>query len=220
MTPSKTCIDSSNPGATCTSDAGCPGGTCVENSVPTCAIPPLGTTPVCGFTCKAGFHDLDGLAANGCEYGICFNSGVEVCDGLDNDCDGVIDDNLGAAPAICPTQGACKTGSTVQCDGASGWRCHYDPATVSTDATPPYVDLFPETVCDGIDNDCNGIVDDHQPNVGQACDDGKIGECRSTGTFQCDMANPTGPAICIVHARPASRRSPSLATTSTTTATA
>ncbi len=56
--------------------------------------------------------------------------------------------------------------------------------------------IVPETTCDGLDNDCNGIVDDHQPNKGQACDDGNKGECKSTGTYICDAAHPTGAAVC------------------------
>ena len=160
------------------------------NAIATC------TTGTCGFTCRAGFHDLDGNAANGCEYA-CFNSGVEVCDGVDNDCDGLVDDmdpDLGAAPAICSTIGECAVGSMVSCDGATGWVCHYG-ATVSTDASG---NIIPETACDGLDNDCNNVIDDHQPTKGQACDDGLKGECRSTGTLVCnpDPLHDTEPPIC------------------------
>ncbi|MEO6776335.1 MAG: MopE-related protein [Kofleriaceae bacterium] len=158
------------------------------NAVATCAM------GACGYTCQAGWVDLDGLAANGCEYH-CFKSGVEVCDGEDNDCDGLVDaadPDLGTAPAICSTIGECAVGSTVTCDGATGWACHYG-STVSTDAMG---NIIPETTCDGLDNDCNNIIDDHQPNLNGACADALKGECQSTGTFQCDPMNLDGPAVC------------------------
>ena len=186
-TPAKTCtFASSNAGATCVVDGDCPGGNCVVNSFPAC------TTGVCGFTCKAGFHDIDHNAANGCEYGPCFPSGVEVCDGTDNDCNGVVDDNLGTPPAICATKGECATGSTVSCNGASGWTCTYTNPNVSQVGGV----IVPETSCDGRDNDCNGIIDDNQPNENQSCNNGHNGGCSVGGKFVCDPNNLNGPAIC------------------------
>jgi len=43
--------------------------------------------------CLDGFYDLDGSAENGCEYQ-CSPSGAEACDGIDNDCDGLVDEDL------------------------------------------------------------------------------------------------------------------------------
>jgi len=161
------------------------------NAFPTCS------GSACSYTCKAGYHDLDGSTANGCEYGPCFPSGVEVCDGQDNDCDGLVDaadPDLGAAPNICLSAGACATGTTISCDGASGWTCHYG-SNVSKDAMGH---IIPETACDHIDNDCNNIVDDHQrPLLDTPCDDGNKGECRSYGTYQCDTVTNTNPAVCV-----------------------
>ena len=147
-------------------------------------------------SCKVGYHDNNNNPADGCEFGPCFTSGVEVCDGADNNCNGVVDENLGPPPAICRTAGECG-GTVATCDGANGWRCHYG-STVSTDPASLGTVIVPETLCDNKDNDCNTRVDDNQPNKGAACNDGKVGACRGTGAFTCDAMNPTGPAVCTI----------------------
>lgn len=50
--------------------------------------------------CAAGYQDLDGKDANGCEYG-CDETGEEVCDSVDNDCDGQVDEGDVCTPP-CP----------------------------------------------------------------------------------------------------------------------
>lgn len=150
----------------------------------------------CGIaSCQAGYHNNDGNAANGCEFGPCQPSGNEVCDGMDNDCDGVIDDNLGTPPAICLSGGECGTPApTAQCMGAMGWRCTYS-GNVQTDANG---NIVAETRCDGDDNDCDGQIDENQPNLNDACNDGGVGLCQGTGTYQCNSANLNGPAVCVI----------------------
>jgi hypothetical protein len=72
----------------------------------------------------------------------------EICDGIDNDANGKIDDNPVDRPS-CKKVGACASVFTATC-GSSGWTCKYASAAYEAQ----------ETKCDGIDNDCNGIVDD------------------------------------------------------------
>ncbi len=50
----------------------------------------------CGFqSCETGFYDRDDLVENGCEYECSTtNNGAEIQDGLDNDCDGTVDNGF------------------------------------------------------------------------------------------------------------------------------
>ena len=75
-----------------------------------------------------------------------------LCDGKDNDCNGLIDDGL-QAPLCEKQQGVCS-GSRKKCGGIKGW--------LSCDAgnygkVNEYEEK--ETLCDGKDNDCDGMVD-------------------------------------------------------------
>lgn len=84
------------------------------------------------------------------EWGPC--SGVlptaEVCDGLDNNCDGRTDNGI-EGPSCELRLGVCEGVERI-CGGASGWLdCDYGDAYEQT-----------ETICDGLDNDCNGRTDE------------------------------------------------------------
>lgn len=76
-----------------------------------------------------------------------YNVSKEVCNGLDDDCDGVVDNNATVAPISCGI-GACRR--TV-------YQCGYTGEAFNTTCVPGTPTL---EVCDGIDNDCDGLVDE------------------------------------------------------------
>ncbi|MDZ4695306.1 MAG: MopE-related protein [Deltaproteobacteria bacterium] len=85
--------------------------------------------------------------------------GLEICDGKDNDCDGSVDEGLnppasqcvpGDLPSGAPIVGECVAGRFVcgrDTDNNWGWICR--------EGRGPQIEL-----CDGKDNDCDGIADD------------------------------------------------------------
>ena len=126
-------------------------------------------------SCNTGYRDLNGMMSDGCEY-MCDFAGSEVCNGRDDDCDGTTDESLTTPSSFCNPNGVCM-GSSATCGGAMGWTCSY-PATYES----------VETRCDGLDNDCDGSVDEPFPSLGASCTRGTAGACLTTGTFVCNSA--------------------------------
>jgi hypothetical protein len=103
----------------------------------------------CSQTCEAGWSDLDGDQATGCELECeTTNSGDEICDGLDNNCDGVIDDGFSTGPCTVGV-GACEMSGEYVCADAQTAACGVSGGMPSD-----------ETCSDGIDNDCDGAADE------------------------------------------------------------
>lgn len=113
------------------------------------------------------------------------NPSAESCDGLDNDCNGTVDNfdrycftgpsgtyDGGCPGANCAPKGLCQRGTQTCVDG--GWS---NPSC--TGQVLPTAE-----VCDKLDNDCNGTVDNGNPGGGAMCSTGQLGVC-APGTEQC-----------------------------------
>ena len=102
----------------------------------------------------------------------------ELCDGKDNDCNGVADDN--------PTDAGLSCGSAVGACIPGKQQCVLGKLVCVGEVGPKV------EVCDGIDNDCNGTVDDNVAGAGAVCGN-SVGECKE-GVMGCQQL-PTGWAL-------------------------
>ena len=136
-------------------DNDCDGVTDEVGRLPECPL----RDGVCGGSrgrCEAGTFVCDAA-----QYGPSFEPDETLCDGLDNDCDRRVDEGL-VAPACALSAGVC-TGSQRRCGGALGFL-----ACGLAEYGPVY-QASTETSCDGLDNDCDGTVDE---GITRSCDRG------------------------------------------------
>ncbi len=109
----------------------------------------------------------------------------EACNGLDDDCDGAVDEVEGVGRPCSVGLGACAADGLMACDVAEGLVC-------TASAGPPAVET-----CNGVDDDCDGVVDDVD-GVGEPCHVGR-GACASEGVVAC---GPDGPVCSAVPGEP------------------
>jgi hypothetical protein len=152
-------------------------------------------------TCHDGIdNDCDSLADAldpGCA------SAVELCNGLDDDYDGVTDNGFAVGDPCTVGTGACARQGVLVCDKPTTTRCNASPGTGQDENTPGIgvcadnsdndcdglidsadPDCLAPEICDGRDNDGNGLVDEGFEGLGEACVSG-LGQCQSAGTVIC-----------------------------------
>ena len=115
----------------------------------------------------------------------------ETCDGRDEDCDGEVDNGF-------PLGEACPVGEGV-CRAWGEHACHPDDGTLDCVGEPGEPSA---EVCDDLDNDCDGQIDDGDPGGGAACVTELPGVCVD-GTERCQGGDIVclpdvgpGPEVC------------------------
>ena len=148
-------------------DEGCE---CLAGDTEECYSGPEGTKGV--GACKAGTRACDPATFT---FGPCMGETLpadkETCNAIDDDCNGSVDD----LPDMMCGVGACAVMAPACVNGQPG-TCVPNPPTVE--------------MCDGLDNDCDQLVDETFPDDGKACDTGKQGICQA-GIWHCTAGAPT-----------------------------
>ena len=140
-------------------DDGC---SCVGVTTQDCYGGPAGTAGV--GTCVSGTQTCSGDEFT--FWGECVGQMMpqpEVCDGVDNNCDGVVDERWAAGSNGC---GFCD--GTEVCDGMDN-DCD---GLVDEGVANRCGECAPEPVeaCNGLDDDCNGVIDDGVTNACGTCE--------------------------------------------------
>jgi hypothetical protein len=136
--------------------------------------------------CDGIDNDCDGQTDEGVKNscGGCGEVTAEVCDNIDNDCNGMTDDGVSNA---C---GDCGPLPAETCDGIDN-DCDGQTDEGVKNACN-MCGAVPVEVCDNLDNDCDGMVDDGVKNACGACGavpaevcDGKDNDCDGTTDEGC-----------------------------------
>jgi len=122
--------------------------------------------------CDAGYYVCDAMGQSVCQSSIQPGQQTEICDNLDNDCNGTVDDGFNTGNACTNGVGQCQAMGVIACDAMGGASCNAVPL-------PPQAES-----CNNLDDDCDGVVDNGNPGGGMSCSTGLAGVC-DAGTTSC-----------------------------------
>jgi MYXO-CTERM domain-containing protein len=142
-------------------------GTCAPTPGTNCA--PRGICRGVPIFCQGGMFPTCTMGTMAPDGGVQVFPGTEICNTLDDDCDGTVNDGLSGAPCMTGLPGVCADG-TEQCTPMGTLVCRQNR------------DAGPE-LCNSLDDNCNGIPDDNV--APRACFDGPAG----TFTGQCGLSD-------------------------------
>ncbi len=120
-----------------------------------------GTTICYGASIPSGYKAATlGTDCNDSKNTI-YPGALEICDGLDNNCNGVIDEGCAIYTYYLDTDqdGFGKTSSPLTSDNATPPAGY---AAVGGDCNDTKASIYPDApeICDGLDNDCDGLIDE------------------------------------------------------------
>jgi len=106
------------------------------------------------------------------------NPAGELCNGLDDTCNGKVDEGFNLGAPCSAGVGACKRDGKLICsDDGKGTVCDAVPGKAA-----------PFDLCgNGIDDDCDGQVDEDFPALGTLCFKG-VGDCKTAGLWVCNAS--------------------------------
>jgi len=138
-----------------------------------------------GEVCDGDDEDCDGLIDEGTTNacGACGEPPLEVCDVLDNDCDGLIDE------AVANACGACGEVPEEVCDGFDNDCDDLIDEAVSNACGA--CGALPEEVCNALDDDCDDLIDEGTFNACGGCGPAPQEACNG-GDDDCDGAIDEG----------------------------
>jgi hypothetical protein len=151
------------------------------------------------LSCQGGATVTPGGCVAGGGVTTCSSSSQpETCNGVDDNCNGAVDEGVASAPCI----PAGAPAGLVYSDSNANSRCQKGQTFCSNGSMQCLGWMGPSAeVCDGVDNNCDGLVDNGVPGLNQPCGL-TLGECRAgrtacvNGALTCTGAVGPQPEVC------------------------